>query len=147
MKGTVTTYCCVAVVSGKLARENPAAAAKVTRALFKACKWVQENSIAAGKLTVAGKYAAASEKINCHALAKLKYDPGVEKCKKSIASAVKEMQQAGLLSKKTDPDELARKAWIDLDGVTDEFIRNIKVAQVPDGGRPALLRPGEVAAL
>src|SRR5207247_7049169 len=33
-------YCCAAVVSGKLARENPAAAAKGTRALLKGAKWV-----------------------------------------------------------------------------------------------------------
>jgi len=36
-------YCCAAVVSGKLARNNPAAAAKVTRALLKAAKWVTKT--------------------------------------------------------------------------------------------------------
>src|SRR5579859_4150582 len=32
-------YCCVVTLNGKFARENPAAAAKVTRALLKGAKW------------------------------------------------------------------------------------------------------------
>src|SRR5205807_7409646 len=33
-------YCCVVTLNGKFARENPVAAAKVTRALLKGAKWV-----------------------------------------------------------------------------------------------------------
>jgi sulfonate transport system substrate-binding protein len=33
-------YCCAVIVNGKFARENPAGAAKVTRALLKGAKWV-----------------------------------------------------------------------------------------------------------
>src|SRR5205807_439384 len=120
----VDEYCCAAVVSGKLAKENPVAAAKVTRALLKGAKWVQENPTAAAHMGVESKYIAASEEINAQALTKLKYLPGVARCKKSINDAAKEMQQAGLLKPSTDPAELARRAWLDLDGVTDEWVNS-----------------------
>src|SRR5262249_31947301 len=45
-------YCCVAAVNGTFARENPSAAAKVTRALLKGARWVSTNPTAAARLGV-----------------------------------------------------------------------------------------------
>ena len=140
-------YCCAAVVSGKLARENPAVAAKVTRALLKGAKWVNDNPAAAAQLSVEKKYVASTVEINSQALAKLKYLPAVAKCRLSIDRAAAEMQTAGLLRAGTDPAELAKRAWIDLDGVTDEWIQTIKFDNVANGGRPELLDAVGFAAL
>jgi NitT/TauT family transport system substrate-binding protein len=140
-------YCCAAVVSGKLARENPKAAAKVTRAILKGAKWVQENPTAAARMGVEKKYVASTVEINAQALSKLKYIPGVARCKKSIDDAAVEMQTAGLLKQATDPAALAKRAWLDLDGVTDEWINSIKFERVAEGGRPRLLDPVGFAAL
>jgi NitT/TauT family transport system substrate-binding protein len=140
-------YCCAAVVSGKLAKENPVAAAKVTRALLKAAKWVGQNPATAAKLAVEKKYTASSVEINTQAIAKLKYLPGVSLCRTSIDQAAEEMKKAGLLKPDTDPAELAKRAWLDLDGVNDEWVGDIEVATVDDQGRPALLSPEEFAAL
>jgi NitT/TauT family transport system substrate-binding protein len=140
-------YCCAAVVSGKLAKENPAAAAKVTRALLKGAKWVGENPTSAAKLGVEKKYIAASAEINAQAIAKLKYVPGVAKCKTSIDQAADEMQKAGLLKPSTDPRALARRAWLDLDGVTDQWAAAVPVERVDGGRRPVLLSPVAFAAL
>jgi NitT/TauT family transport system substrate-binding protein len=140
-------FCCVAVVSGKLARENPAAAAKVTRALLKGARWVGENPRAAARMGVEKKYIAASLAINEQAISKLKYRPGVASCRDDILRAAKEMKEAGLLKPTTNPERLARRAWQDLDGVTDEWIRGLKVEHVPGGGRARLLDPTQFAAL
>lgn len=140
-------YCCVTVVSGKLARENPVAAAKFTRAMFKASKWVEENSTAAAKLAVDKDYTAASAEINAQALAKLHYVPGVAKCRTSIEQAAREMQKAGWLAATIDPDGLAKRAWQDLDGVTDDRIAALDVERVRDGGRPEVLSPFRFALL
>jgi NitT/TauT family transport system substrate-binding protein len=139
-------YCCAAVVSGKLARENPKAAAKVTRALLKGAKWVSENPTPAAKVGVDKKYVAASEEINAQALAKLNYIPGIAGCRKSIDQAAQEMKKAGLLKETTDPVALAKKAWIDLDGVTDEWIAGLKVEKIANG-RPQILDPTAFVAL
>jgi NitT/TauT family transport system substrate-binding protein len=139
-------YCCAAVVSGKLAKENPAAAAKVTRALLKAAKWVGQNPAAASELSVEKKYLASSVEINTQAISKLKYLPGVSSCRKSVDQAAAEMKQAGLLKATTDPAALAKRAWLDLEGVTDEWVGELEIATVDDG-RPELLSPQAFAAL
>ena len=78
---------------------------------------------------------------------KLRYVPGVTKCRQSIDQLAKEMVKAGLLSAATDPEKLAKRAWLDLDGVNDEWIHNLKVERIPEGGRPAQLNPVAFAAL
>jgi NitT/TauT family transport system substrate-binding protein len=140
-------YCCAAVVSGKLAARDPAAAAKVTRALLKGARWVDENPSAAARLSVEKEYLASSVEINAQAISKLKYIPGVAECRKSIEHAAAEMKKAGLLKPSTDPGDLARRAWLDLDGVTDEWVQGLKVEKVAGGGRPRLLDPPAFAAL
>ena len=140
-------YCCAAVVSGKLARSNPQAAAKVTRAFLKAARWVQENPTPAANLAVEKKYIASSAEINAQAISKLNYMPGVTRCRESVEQAAQEMHKAGLLKKTTDPAALASRAWLDLEGVTDDWIKGIKVEKVALGGRPRLLNPVEFLTL
>lgn len=132
-------YCCATVLSGKFAASNPKAAAAVTRALLKGALWVDTNPRAAAEMAVEKKYVASSAELNGLALAKLKFMPSVSGCRDSLGSAAREMKTAGLLNAGTDPDDLAARAWLDLEGVTDEWIRGLKVEEVAGGGRlPAL---------
>ncbi|AMV18529.1 ABC transporter substrate-binding protein [Planctomyces sp. SH-PL14] len=140
-------YCCATVVSGKFLARDPASAAKVTRALLKGALWVDTNPGAAGELSVASKYVASTAEINGHAIGKLTFMPGVTKCRDSILSAAREMKTAGLLNSSTDPDELARRAWTDLDGVTDEWLKGVQVEKVAGGGAPPALDPVALARL
>jgi NitT/TauT family transport system substrate-binding protein len=130
-------YCCAVVVSGKLAKANPAVAAKVTRALLKGARWVEANPSAAAKLSVEKKYIAASVEVNAQAISKLKYMPGISRCRKSLDLAAGEMKAAGLLNPSTNPSELAARAWLDLEGVNDDWIGGLKVESVAGGGPPA----------
>jgi NitT/TauT family transport system substrate-binding protein len=140
-------YCCVVVVNGAFARDNPAAAAKVTRALLKGAKWVGVNPTAAAQIAVDKNYVAATKEINAQAIGVLKFEPGVDKAKRDVRVGALEMKKAGFLKKETDPLELAKKAWLDLDGVTEDWIKGLQVEKVAGGGRPARLSPVEVAAL
>ncbi|HEX8199134.1 MAG TPA: ABC transporter substrate-binding protein [Isosphaeraceae bacterium] len=139
-------YCCATVVSGKFAARDPEAAAGMTRALLKGAKWVHENPTAAAELSVEKKYIAASPEINARALAQLTYVPGVSRCRESLDRAAREMKAAGLLNPTTDPADLARRAWLDLRGVTDEWVAGLKVETIPGGGPPAA-NPAALAAL
>jgi NitT/TauT family transport system substrate-binding protein len=123
-------FCCVAVVSGKLASSNPAAAAKVTRALLKGAKWVGENSSVAVYLAVERKYVASSAELNSRAMSRLRYAPGVSRCRDSVKSAAKDMKLLGLLKGSADSAELARRAWLDLEGVTDDWLKGLQVEKV-----------------
>lgn len=140
-------YCCATVVSGKLAKENPKAAGKVTRAMLKGAKWVEENPKAAAEMAVEKKFISASAEVNTQALAKLKYRPGVAQCKRSVEQAADDMKRARLLKDATDPAALAKRAWADLPGVTDEWAMALEVEKVPGGGRPVILPADKFAAL
>lgn len=125
-------YCCAVVVSGKFAAREPESAAKVTRALLKGARWVEENPTVAATLSVENKYVASSVDLNAHAISKLNYVPGVADCRDSVSDAAHDMKAAGLLNDSTDPAELAKRAWLDLEGVSDEWIEGLQVETVAD---------------
>jgi NitT/TauT family transport system substrate-binding protein len=139
-------YCCVTVVSGKLARTNPEKAAKATRALLKGAKWVNVNQTAASKIAVEKGYLAASVELNAQAISKLSYAPGVARARRDLLSAAKAMKECGFLSPGREPEELVETAWLDLPGVTDQWIEGLKIDKVAGGGRPPPMGAVEFAS-
>jgi NitT/TauT family transport system substrate-binding protein len=139
-------FCCVTAVNGTFARKNPKAAAAVTRALLKGAKWVAANKSAAAKLAVEKGYLASTVDLNVQAIRDIKYMPAVAKARRDILQVAKEMKDADFLSPDTDPEELVKRAWLDLDGVTDEWIESVKVEKIAGGGDPPRLSPKEMAA-
>jgi NitT/TauT family transport system substrate-binding protein len=57
------------------------------------------------------------------------------------------MKAAGLLKASTDPAVLARRAWLDLDGVTDLWISALKIERIAGGGPPPHLDDRAFVAL
>ena len=129
-------YCCEVVANGKWMSANPKAAAAATRALLRGAKWVQANPAAAAQLSVEKKYVAADAKLDAVALSHLNYIPSISKAESSIMTAAKGMQAAGLLVPTTNLDELAKRAFVHLDGVTDEWIEQLQVEKVAGGQLP-----------
>jgi NitT/TauT family transport system substrate-binding protein len=129
-------YCCEVIVNGKFLAANPKAAAAATRALLKSAKWVEANPAAAAKLSVEKKYLASNPELNAVAISHLSYIPSVSQAEASVKSAAIEMKQAGMLSPGTDVDELARRAFAHLDGVTDEWLQSVHVDTVAGGQLP-----------
>jgi len=140
-------YCCAVVVGGAFARRDPTSASKVTRALLKGALWVEKNPTEAARLSVEKNYIAASVEMNALAISKLKYVPGVTACRDSLDLVAGEMKTAGLLNPSTDPAELARRAWLDLDGVSDDWIQGLTIETVADGGPPPALDEEKLASL
>src|SRR5688572_17650819 len=126
-------YCCAVLVNGKFLAKNPAATAGATRALLKAAKWVEANPAAAAKLSVEKKYLASTAEHNAVAISHLRYVPSVSGAETAVKLASAEMKIAGMLSPSTDPDELAKKAFVHLEGVTDQWLESLKVEEVADG--------------
>jgi len=127
-------FCCVTVVSGKFLARDPAGAAKVTRAILKASKWVSVNPTAAAKLSVEKKWLASSVELNALALSKLHYQPSVGEARDSVLQVARALKSEKLLAAGTDADDLARRAFAPLEGVTDEWVNSLQVEKVADGG-------------
>jgi NitT/TauT family transport system substrate-binding protein len=131
-------YCCAVIVNGKFLARNPKATAAGTRALLKAAKWVETNPAAAARLSVDKKYLASTAEHNAVAISHLRYVPSVSGAETAVKLASEEMKIAGMLSPSTDVEDLARKAFVQLEGVNDEWLNSLKVEQVAGGKVPRL---------
>ncbi|HEY4758914.1 MAG TPA: myristoyl transferase, partial [Chthoniobacterales bacterium] len=121
------------IVSGKFLANNAKAAAGATRALLKAAKWVEANPAAAARLSVEKKYLASNPELNTVAISHLRYIPSVSGADAAVHSAAAEMKIAGMLSPSTDVAELAKRAFVHLDGVSDQWLNNLQVERVAGG--------------
>ncbi|HME88518.1 MAG TPA: ABC transporter substrate-binding protein [Chthoniobacterales bacterium] len=129
-------YCCAVIVNGKFLAANPKAAAAATRALLKGAKWVETNPAAAARLSVEKGYLASNPELNTVAISHLRYIPSVSGGEAAVGSAAAEMKIAGMLSPATDVSELAKRAFVNLDGVTDDWLQNLQVERVAGGQVP-----------
>jgi NitT/TauT family transport system substrate-binding protein len=126
-------YCCAVLVNGKFLARNPKASAAATRALLKAAKWVEANPKAAAKLSVEKKYLASTADQNTVAISHLRYVPSVSGAQVAVKLAAAEMKRAGMLSPTTDVDGLADRAFVSLDGVSDQWLKALPVEKVVGG--------------
>ena len=129
-------YCCAVIVNGKFLANNPKAAAAATRALLKGAKWVETNPAAAAKLSVEKHYLASNPELNTVAISHLRYVPSVSGAEAAVNSAAAEMKIVGMLNPTTDVAALAKRAFVHLDGVTDEWLQNLEVEKVAGGQVP-----------
>ena len=129
-------YCCAVLANGKFVAANPKAAAAATRALLKAAAWVDANPVAAARLSVEKKYLASNPELNAVAISHLHYVPSVSGGEAAVKSAAIAMQKAGMLSPTTDVQALAKRAFVHLDGVTDEWLKSLQIEKVAGGQLP-----------
>lgn len=123
-------YCCAVLVNGKYLARNPKATAGATRALLKGAKWVEANPAAAAALSVEKKYLASTVDMNTVAISHLRYVPSVSGAQIAVKLAAAEMKTAGMLSPSTDVAGLAKRAFVHLDGVSDEWLNSLEVEKV-----------------
>jgi NitT/TauT family transport system substrate-binding protein len=126
-------YCCEVIANGKWVDANPDTAARATRALLKGAKWVETNPKAAAVMAVEKKYLASTPELNTTALAGLRYIPSVHLADESVHSAAREMKVAKMLAPETDTEALAKRAFMHLPGITDEWIKTLEVEKVAGG--------------
>jgi NitT/TauT family transport system substrate-binding protein len=126
-------YCCAVIVNGKFLARNPKACAAATRALLKAARWVETNPRAAAELSVKGKYLASTVDQNTVSISHLRYVPSVSGAQTAVRLAAEEMKRAGMLKRGTDVAALADRAFVSLDGVSDEWLQSLPVEKVAGG--------------
>jgi NitT/TauT family transport system substrate-binding protein len=126
-------YCCAVVVNGKFLANHPKAAAAATRALLKGAKWVEANPATAARLSVEKKYLASNPELNALALSHLSYVPSVSGAEAAVNSAAAEMKRVGMLSPATDAPALAKRAFVRLEGVSDEWLQTVQVKKLAGG--------------
>lgn len=113
-------YCCMSFVTTKLAEENPKAAAAYTRAILKACAFVQANPEEAAKLQIDNNQCSGDLDTNTKLLQSYNYSPSVSIASQTIYNAASELIRIGEL-KSDDANEFVEKAFSTFDGVPDSY--------------------------
>jgi NitT/TauT family transport system substrate-binding protein len=129
-------YCCGVVANGKFVENHPKAAAAATRAILKAAMWVEANPRAAATLAVEKKYLASNVEINAVALSHLRYEPSIAGGEAAVKSAAAAMKNVKMLNASTDVDALTRRAFVHLEGVSDDWLKTVHVETVAGGQMP-----------
>jgi NitT/TauT family transport system substrate-binding protein len=104
--------------------------------LLRAAKWVEANPAAAARLSVEKKYLASTVEQNAVSIAALRYVPSVSGAELAVKQAAAEMKASKMLAPSTDVDELVKRTFVYLDGVTDEWINTLPVEKLADGQVP-----------
>lgn len=138
-------YCCAVLANGKFLKNNPKTTAAATRALLRAAKWVEANPAAAARISVEKKYLASTVEQNAVAISHLRYVPSVSGAETAVKLASGEMKVAGMLAPSTDVEALAKKAFVHLDGVSDEWLKTVKTETVADSKVPESWRAKQYA--
>lgn len=109
--------CCLLGINGEFLKNDQASAVKLTNAIIKSAKWVQQNPDEAAKIMLDKKYTLGTQEMNAAILRDYKYDAGVAQGKSALKNAIVEFKATGIFGPNTDPDKLVQKIFVELPGV------------------------------
>lgn len=135
--GFAGEFCCGVLINGQYLATNPKASAAATRAIVKGAKWVETNPRAAAQLSLDKGYVASHVELNTQVLGSLRYVPSLSGGKDSLRTTAEGMQAIGMLSATMNVAEAINRIFADLEGVTDEWVKNLEVEKVAGGQVPA----------
>ena len=105
----------------KLAETYPDLAAKYTRAVMKAAKWIEENPDEAARIQLEKNYVTGELTFNAGILDSYNYNPTVSGGYDALAKSVRELQEIGIIRKETDAQALIDNSFVRLEGVEDTY--------------------------
>lgn len=112
-------YCCVSMVTNKLAKEHPDVAEKATRAILKGAAWVQAHPQEAAKLELDKKYVAGNLELNTALLKSYHFIPSVQGGYNAIKDCTEQLAKIGLIAPDTDARKFTDAAFLFFKGLED----------------------------
>jgi NitT/TauT family transport system substrate-binding protein len=114
-------FCCVLVAGSKIAAAHPETLAKMTRAIQKASKWVQENPDETAKILYEKKYVAGDPVVNAQVLSSYNWNASVSAAKTALSNNLTDLKKIGLIPYSIDVDAMVKNTYLVLPGVPDEL--------------------------
>lgn len=116
-------FCCVVVASGAAAKAHPEELAKLTRAIQKASKFVEDNPEETARLIAEKKYVPGDPKVNAELLKGYNYRASVSEAKTAIERNAADLQRIGLVNKSVNVGRLTDMVFLPLRGVPDSLYK------------------------
>jgi NitT/TauT family transport system substrate-binding protein len=107
-------YCCAVAIRGSLVREDPQAAAALTRGMMNGSRYTATHIHEVAGIEAANKYVTVSQATAEHLLSSYTWRPSATLIKGQIEQAARDLMHIGFLPKATDPVALTKKAYIDV---------------------------------
>lgn len=112
-------YCCMALTTRDLIKNNPEGAAAFARAVQKGAAYAQANPEEAAKIQIEKKYVSGNPKTNAEIIKGLDFNPGVKAARETFSNAFSDLQATGDLDSKLDEKEFTKKAFPELKNVPE----------------------------
>ena len=107
-------FCCFAVLRGGLVRDDPKTAAALTRAWIKSSEYVGTHIEQTAKIESDQKYVAVDEATAKALISSYEWHPTAQGIRDEVLRAAIDFQQAKILDPRTDVNDLANRAYVDL---------------------------------
>jgi NitT/TauT family transport system substrate-binding protein len=116
-------FCCVIAASAGFIQNHSETAAKFTRAIQKAARYVQENPDETARLMDEKKYVAGDPRVNAQIIKTYSYRASVSEAQVAISRNAKDLQRINLVDKSINVDALTKNTFIALPGVPDSLYK------------------------
>ncbi len=103
--------CCVLGISGDFIRENPVTAEKITRAIYKASLWVEENKEETAQILLDNKHISGSVDYAMDLLKLYNYNVTNDGTEKSIYDSIDEYKALGVIDQNLDAETFKKQVW------------------------------------
>ena len=103
--------CCVLGISGKFLSENPITAEKISRAVYKACLWVEDNKEETAQILLDNQHISGSVDYAVDLLRLYSYDVNNDGTEKSIYDSVEEYKALGVIDQNLDVEAFKKQVW------------------------------------
>ena len=122
-------YCCMALVTQDMIKNNPEGAAAFARAVQKGAAFASANPEEAAKIQIEGGYVSGDVETNAGIIKGLDFNPGVTAARDTFKNAFTDLQATGDLNKDLDEKEFEEKAFPVLDGVPETTTYNVETGK------------------
>ena len=103
--------CCVLGISGEFIEKNPVTAEKISKAVYKAAQWVEENKLEAAKIMIEKGHISGTPEYAVDLLNLYKFAIPKEDAIESIYTSVDEYKQLGVIDANLDAEKLKEQIF------------------------------------
>lgn len=114
-------YCCLSFVTTALATNHPDLAAKYTRAVMKAARWIEEHPTETAQIQLEHNYVTGDVEFNAAILDSYNFAPSVSGGYDALKVSVEELQAIGIVRADTDAQALIDNSFVRFDDVEDTY--------------------------
>lgn len=110
-------FCCLWLIDGELAENEPEVAAAITRAVLRAAQYVEDNPQEVGAIIVEKGYVLGSAELNGQILEALEFAPSVVGARETLLTSFEAGKEIGVIDAATDVVALTDRAFLELPGL------------------------------